>query len=150
MIMSDGEISDKGIVEYAVVFAREFDYRFEKNYKKINGKELLKISYVKKIIKELFDISIEIEGFDFTIEDKYLEITNIESIVRDVYYLYLDKILYNEKDNTYLAYIYKSGVNYTNKRLSNEELEEVMYSGRIIRYKKNNNSVNTILEYKEI
>lgn len=148
LMNENNQIYNRGIIEYAMLFAERYDYRFEENTKKVDNVEYVNIKYLNKLIKELFNVDIDISKEGFNIIDEYVQLDTTMNLTTDVFSLNLDKVLYNEKEDIYLAYISFVPVEYSNEQEVVSEQDAT--SDMIIRYKKNSKGINTILQYERI
>lgn len=148
LLNEENKIDNRGIIEYTMFFAERYDYRFEENTKKVDNEEYINIKYLNNLIKELFNVEVDISKEEFNIVDEYVQIDITRSLLTDVFSLKLDKVLYNKKEDIYIAYITFLSGQYSNEQelVNNQESS----SDIIIRYKKNSNGINTILQYKNI
>lgn len=160
MIIGDGKVSDEGIIKYAIFYAKGNDYLFDKNSFVEDNKIHVKISYVKNIIKKLFNLNISISNTakfedikfnkNYVILDEYfyMEIT-------DVVVLKIDKIVQDGTSKEriiYLDYIdsHSDKFNYDNiiNNLNYEVDEELIKKTICIRYTKEQGKY-VILDYFE-
>jgi len=149
IVGENDEISNYGLIQYAMLFAKNYDYRFEENMQIINGNEYINIKYLRNLLKELFNVNVDILKENVNIVDEYIEMNITENLTTDVFNLSLDKILYNHKEDIYLVYINFISGNSGQEVLDEENLQNIDYQ-IIIRYKKNKNGINTILQYNNI
>lgn len=151
IIMDDEKkITNYGLIQYAMLVAERYDYRFEDNKKEIDGSTYVKVSYLQQVIKELFNVEIKLVNESVNIMDDYVEIDIKQSLLTDVFYLKLNKVLYNEKEDIYIVHVdFTDADDTTNVSIYNED-DLIKKNEMIIKYKKNKEGLNTILEYKEI
>lgn len=143
-------VNNNGLIQYAVLFAKNYDYKYEENIKVMEEDEYINIKYLNKLIKKLFNVNIDISEENVKIIDKYVKADITEDVETDVYSLAIDKILYNKKDNTYLAYInYMSDDNGQEESMVEKDSTDARHQ-IVIRYKKNSDGINTILQYSRI
>lgn len=149
LMNENNQIYNRGIIEYAMFWAERYDYRFKENTKKVDNVEYVNIKYLNTLIKELFNVDIDISKEGFNIVDEYVELNTIMNLITAAFSLKLEKVLYNEKEDIYIAYIFFSNVEYDEETITNDI--NVPADDRIvIRYKKNSKGINTILQYEKI
>lgn len=151
IIMDDEKkITNYGLIQYAMLVAERYDYRFDNNKKEIDGATYVSVSYLEQVIKELFNVEIKLVNESTNIIDNYVEIDIKQPLITDVFYLKLNKVLYNEKEDIYIVHVaFTDSEDTTNVSIYNED-NLIKETEMIIKYKKNKEGLNTILEYKEI
>ena len=148
LILDLGKVYEYGIVEYAMLYADTLDYLYEQNIVKINGEEYISISYMDSLIHRLFNMKIDYKEAGFKIKGDYIKLVEVRQVNTDVNYMYIKNVKFNEKDNTYLVEILQSSNDYEYNLDNVEEIEKNSYAKSSIRYRKNSNIPNTILEYR--
>ncbi|MDD2627451.1 MAG: hypothetical protein PHR25_00025 [Clostridia bacterium] len=78
LVKDNGKISLKGLIDYSIIYAYEMDPDFETNWEELSNGYSIKVIYVEKIIKEVFDLEVDIKN------SKGIEVKDNKIIIKEM------------------------------------------------------------------
>ena len=155
MLADNDILSLDGIVKYAIYYAENFDYKFDEFSYIENEKLYVNRKYIKDIIENLFNISIDFSKLNeiktngdnlVILKEYYIKLTDIQL-------LNVEKLLYDSERQEYIIYI--NYINSIDMNLGNIEYDlnnierDLIERTICLRYSKEKTNY-TILDYFEI